>query len=144
MAYSLAQRDGRLLDDRNGKSADGVEFFSRVGATSLHPILALKSSHDQKKKTCKYWIEVITGFTFGYLVDSSSKSSIFACRSCTVPPVPYPFPFPLTTPCPDCTLLSCFSKWATWRLSCCHLLLASNSMFLASSTLRNNIVRKTR
>jgi len=49
MAYSLAQRDGRL-DDTNGKSADGVEFFSRVGATSLHPILALKSSRDQKNR----------------------------------------------------------------------------------------------
>ena len=48
MAYSLAQRDGRLYD-RNEKSADGVEFFSRVGATSLHPILALKARVTKKK-----------------------------------------------------------------------------------------------
>lgn len=74
-----------------------------------------------------------------YLVASWSTSSVFACRSCTPFPVLYPFPLPLATPCPDCTRLSCFSMWATWRRSCCHLLFASSSLFLASSTLKMRI-----
>ena len=71
-----------------------------------------------------------------YFVASSSTSSAFACRSCIALPVLYPFPLPLATPCPDCTRFSCFSMWATWRRSCCHLLVASSSLVLASSTLK--------
>ena len=74
-------------------------------------------------------------YYLSYLVASSSTSSVFPCRSCTALPVLYPFPLPLGTPCPDCTRLSCFSIWATWRRSCCHLLVASSSLVLASSTL---------
>ena len=77
------------------------------------------------------WLNVVP-----YLVASSSKSSGLPYRSCPMLPDPYPVPHPLTTPCPDFTLLSCFSTWTTWRRSCCHLLIASNSLFIASSTLK--------